>query len=147
MGREQRSRLEILSDYSLLSPPLAALVLLVAVTIPFTMPTNPLYLVRLVAAELGPYLLIVAAVALALSVVAVRSSSGVARTLYAVVTVEALLALVFAALPLAQLGVAREHHLPAAAADADRHRGIPAAALRLLTGYGPALSCALHGLE
>ncbi len=87
-------------------------------TIPFTMPTNPLYLVRIVAAELSPYLLAIAGLALALAVVAVRSASGLARSLYAVVAVEALLALALAAVPLAQLGTARER------ADAALHAAI-----------------------
>lgn len=92
----------------LASPLLATVGLLVALTIPFTMPTNWLELSRLVATELSPYLLGLGVLAALFSLPLLRGTHGAARAFRVLVLAEALVAVVICAVPISQQPLASE---------------------------------------
>ena len=83
-------------------PLFATIALLLALTIPFTMPTNELQLGRVVASELSPYLVGLGAVTAALSILWLRRARTSAGKLTVLALVEALLAVGIGGLPVSQ---------------------------------------------
>ncbi len=84
------------------SPLLATISLLLALTIPFAMPTNELEVARLVISELSPYLVVLASIATLLAIRSLLGARGLVRGLDVLFLVAALVAVGLAAIPLSQ---------------------------------------------